>query len=280
MNVFILSGVELRAMARLEGPIALSSIDDGKELFESDAKFDQYSHKAPLNVNELVDFEHMNLWDDDEEEIKRLRQRMKEKLSQIDPNDPEASRKKTEHRMTQRERYLEIYQRRERNRIEQHKRILEEGESFVYTAKAPESGWYRACIDATYSEVTVEAELRKESALGGLDGEGNVITYEMKTLLEANKELDNVAASQEGIKDEDFESTAEKVKELRRLLAEIQVMQQKERRRLSLHTEKNEHSHSRMVLSSLLETLLFMAVTGYQVYTIRHWFSGAPTLGR
>ena len=123
-------------------------------------------------------------------------------------------------------------------------------------------------------------EMRKESDLGGLDELGHVITYESKYTLEEDLELEKDTASQEGIKDEDFQQTRDKVKELRRLLNEIQSMQQKERRRLTVHAETNEHSHSRMVLSSLMETLLFMGITGYQIYTIRRWFSGAPVLGR
>lgn len=122
--------------------------------------------------------------------------------------------------------------------------------------------------------------MRKESELGGLDESGHVITYESKYTLEEDLELEKDTASQEGIKDEDFQQTRDKVKELRRLLNEIQSMQQKERRRLTVHAETNEHSHSRMVLSSLMETLLFMGITGYQIYTIRRWFSGAPVLGR
>ena len=122
--------------------------------------------------------------------------------------------------------------------------------------------------------------MRKESDLGGLDELGHVITYESKYTLEEDLELEKDTASQEGIKDEDFQQTRDKVKELRRLLNEIQSMQQKERRRLTVHAETNEHSHSRMVLSSLMETLLFMGITGYQIYTIRRWFSGAPVLGR
>lgn len=123
-------------------------------------------------------------------------------------------------------------------------------------------------------------EMRKESELGGLDEEGHVLSYEERTMNEEDTELDKDTASQEGIKDEDFDETRNKIKDLRRLLNEIQSMQQKERRRLTVHAETNEHSHSRMVLSSLLETLLFMAITGYQIYTIRKWFSGAPVLGR
>jgi hypothetical protein len=123
-------------------------------------------------------------------------------------------------------------------------------------------------------------EMRKESDLGGLDENGHVKTYEEQKMNQEDEELEKDTASEEGIKDEDFQQTRDQVKDLRRLLNEIQSMQQKERRRLTVHAETNEHSHSRMVLSSLMETLLFMAVTGYQVYTIRKWFSGAPQLGR
>ena len=123
-------------------------------------------------------------------------------------------------------------------------------------------------------------EMRKESELGGLNEEGHVKTYEEKKMSEEDKELEEDTASEEGIKDEDFQETRDKLRDLRRLLNEIQSMQQKERRRLTVHAETNEHSHSSMVLNSLMETLLFMAVTGYQVYTIRKWFRGAPVLGR
>jgi len=123
-------------------------------------------------------------------------------------------------------------------------------------------------------------EMRKESELGGFNEEGHVMTHEERRMMEEDKELLEDSASAEGIKDEDFMETREKVKDLRRLLNDIQSMQQKERRRLTVHAETNEHSHSSMVLNSLMETLLFMAVTGYQVYTIRKWFTGAPVLGR
>ena len=129
-------------------------------------------------------------------------------------------------------------------------------------------------------QVIAEMEMRKESEMGGLNENGHVLSYEEKDMKEEDSELDKDTASQEGIKDEDFDETRNKIKDLRRLLNEIQSMQQKERRRLTVHAETNEHSHSRMVLSSLLETLLFMAITGYQIYTIRKWFSGAPALGR
>ena len=88
--------------------------------------------------------------------------------------------------------------------------------------------------------------MRKESDLGGLDEEGHVRSYEEFQMMEEDKELEEDTASNEGIKDEDFQETRDKVKDLRRLLNEIQSLQQRERRRLTVHAETNEHSHSRM----------------------------------
>ena len=116
--------------------------------------------------------------------------------------------------------------------------------------------------------------------MGGLGEDGHVLTLEGKTMKEEDKLLDEDTAAEEGIKDEDFYATRDKLRQLRRLLAEISSAQQKERRRLIVHSATNKHSHSRMVMSSLMETALFMAVTGFQVYTIRKWFGGGPALGR
>lgn len=124
--------------------------------------------------------------------------------------------------------------------------------------------------------------MRREKELGGVDEKtGHVWTYEQKALAAEAKMLDeDTASEEEGIQDEDFDKTRDQLRKLRRLLADIQSKQLSERRRLAVHAATNEHSHSRMVLSSLLETILFMAVTWFQIHTIRKWFSGAPVLGR
>lgn len=116
--------------------------------------------------------------------------------------------------------------------------------------------------------------------MGGVNENGHVFTYQEKALKEEDTYMQEDTAESEGIKDEDFQNTRDKLKTLRRLIADIQSKQSQERHRLMVHASTNEHSHSRMVLSSLLETVLFMAVTGYQVYTIRKWFRGAPVLGK
>jgi hypothetical protein len=72
----------------------------------------------------------------------------------------------------------------------------------------------------------------------------------------------------------------DKLRKLNRLLNEIQEQQQSERHRFSVHAAVNEHSHSRMVLGSLLETVLFIIITTFQIFTIHKWFSAEPMLGR
>ena len=290
MSVFVLSGSQLKATVTLEGPTADSSVDNGIDLHASIVDYTTGKGNKPppsdrIDFSEVVDFEHLNqmiVGNDDEGLAGGGDSMVDDELKQpIDPNDPDVDGKRRERREKQRAKFLEQKQKREQRKLAQVKQIRQDGEPFVYTTKAPTAGWYRACVHSTWNQVVVEMEMRKESDLGGLDETtGHVKSYEEQLMLQEDEELEQDTATEEGIKDEDFEETRSKIKDLRRLLNEIQSLQQRERRRLTVHAETNEHSHSRMVLSSLMETLLFMAVTGYQVYTIRKWFSGAPVLGR
>lgn len=279
-SVFILSGQELKAAIRFDGPVGPLEADNGNSLF---AAIEEYDKGSPLTqdpennvlVNEIVDFEHLNIKDEfqddedgDDELIKAAQQK------DLSPSERKRIKDK------QRKKILVKRQKQEQQRLHQHRKVREEGQPFQTTTKAPKAGWYRFCVMGTFHQVTAEIELRKESELGGVGEDGHVLTYEAKTMQEEDKILEEDTAAEEGIKDEDFQATRDKLRQLRRLLAEIHSAQQKERRRLIVHAATNKHSHSRMVLSSLMETVLFMAVTGYQVYTIRRWFRGAPALGR
>jgi len=276
MSVFILAGSELKATVTFDGPIpedASTPIDSGIALQEAIKKWDGgwTRHESAMTVSEVVDFEHLNLGlgeDDDEDEA----------MEEIPEEETPDQRR--ERRARQRKKALEARQRKDKLKMKQRQKVRQEGEPWQKTVKAPLAGWYRYCVKATWYQVTAELDLRKESELGGLDETGHVMTIRQKTMEDEEKYLEEDTAASEGIKDEDFEATRDKLKTLRRLLADIQSKQSQERHRLIVHAATNEHSHSRMVLSSLLETILFMAVTGFQVYTIRKWFRGAPVLGR
>ena len=129
-------------------------------------------------------------------------------------------------------------------------------------------------------QIVAELEMRKASELGGLDEDGNVFTHEEYFYIQLEREIEKDTASAEGMVDEDFDVLKDQIKQLRDLLTNIMSIQLRDRRRISVNQATAEHSHSRLVLNSFFETILFMAVTGYQVYTIRKWFSGKPSLGR
>lgn len=80
------------------------------------------------------------------------------------------------------------------------------------------------------------------------------------------------------VKEEDLKTTRDQIAKMNRLLNEIREKQVNERHRLSVHKAVNEHSHSRMVVGSLFETVCYIVISGFQVYTIRRWFSGNPIL--
>mmetsp|Transcript_12145 Transcript_12145/g.34821 ORF Transcript_12145/g.34821 Transcript_12145/m.34821 type:complete len:320 (+) Transcript_12145:79-1038(+) len=274
LSAFILSGSSLKATLTFDGPIAESTVDSGMEIYTASEGFNS-NGEGHISHSQVMDFEHLAPAPEDDDETTK-----DDDEGPLDPLDPDIAEKRKARREKQRKKFMEAKAKREQRKLELQKKIRQDGDPIVFTTKAASPGWYRMCVQATWYQVVVEMEMRKESELGGLDEYGHVLSYEERTMNEEDSELDKDTASQEGIKDEDFDETRNRIKDLRRLLNEIQSMQQKERRRLTVHAETNEHSHSRMVLSSLLETLLFMAITGYQIYTIRRWFSGAPVLGR
>lgn len=272
----ILSGSELKATIEFDGPIPSETpIESGAQLYEAVKRLEVGmfgTHHAVMHDSETVDFEHLNLGqppdeDDDEEE-------------EIPENETIDQRR--ERRARQRKKALESRQRRDMQKVEQKEHVRMEGDPVERTKKAQGTGWYRFCVKSasSWGQIVAEVDFRKESEMGGRNDEGHVLTAYDKAYQDEEQYLMEDTAEIEGIKDEDFETTRDKLKSLRRLIADIQSKQAQERHRLVVHSTTNQHSHSRMVLSSLLETILFMAVTGYQVYTIRKWFRGAPVLGR
>lgn len=275
ISAFILGGSTLQAEVHVDGPVAPPDADTGLAILDAVEKYDRghvYGEKIKSSFH--ADFENLNGLEDgsinteeDEEPDEK-------------PRDNETEEEQRARRTKERRKALEARQREERMKQKQKSKIRNEGEPVQKSFRAKSDGWYQLCVEAHASKITIEVDFRKESDYGGVGHLGHVLTLEEKAVAEEERAMEEDTAAAEGIKDEDFQSTREKLKTLRRLLADIQAMQTQERHRLMVHSATNEHSHSRMVLSSLLETILFMLVTGFQVFTIRRWFQGAPSLGR
>ena len=121
----------------------------------------------------------------------------------------------------------------------------------------------------------MELEFRTTQELDGIDPETNhVYTYEKWQERREDMMLDEDKPENEpSIKVEDFIQTRNQIRELRRALGQINDMQRTSQNRLKRHAEIGEHSHSKMTQNSIMVTILFMAVTAFQVFTIQRWFS-------
>lgn len=171
---------------------------------------------------------------------------------------------------------------------------MRDGQAFEKTQKAVASGWHMLCVQGTIGMVVVEMEMRKSTDVGAPNqNTGHLQTYERYDMVRREKKLfegmrgekeaaakvNSTAIDPNAVQEEDLEISREQIQRLNRLLNEIRDKQQGEKHRLMIHAAINEHSHSRMVLSSLFETIFYIIVSGYQVYTIRNWFKGNPILG-
>ena len=171
------------------------------------------------------------------------------------------------------------------------KRILQEeskiyaGEPWQHTLTIQTPGWYRLCVRANVQTIEVEMEFRKSSIYGKIDPKTGHVPFmeEMEIHTEIHdlyKKGNHDPEIQGAIKDEDLKVTFEQLRVLERVYQDIIAKQLEERRVWHWRTLKNQHSYSHMVLGNLLETVMYMVITGFQIYTVRKWFGAGPALGR
>ena len=153
----------------------------------------------------------------------------------------------------------------------------EEDDTFRRTITAPLKGIYRTCLKndvGGWGAKVVELAVRQSWLEGSksetlLDENGHVpVVYVNK-----NSDKTGLAEGAE-IEDADIRDVFKWVRQLRAQMDTIAKRQSHERHRLNIHTATNEASHSRMVVGSLFETVVFIAVASAQVFTLRSWFGG------
>lgn len=273
--------------------------DDDHKTYGDDRVMDDILFQDYYYMDDDDEYQFMEDDAMDDTEIMEIRKARAER----DAMSPEERQKKLDEKQVERRKKLEAFkkqkemQRKRQDEKErkhkQRKLDLEkrkqaqnaEGMPLEHTSEVQEEGWYRFCVEATHSTVNVEFEFRRSSQLGKPNSKtGHIQSYERHDMLVNEKRLMakmEAAAKNDaegGVKTEDLQSTRDLVTKMNRLLNEIREKQVNERHRLGIHKAVNEHSHSRMVLGSLFETVLYIAVSGFQVYTIRKWFSGNPIL--
>lgn len=161
-------------------------------------------------------------------------------------------------------------------------------------------GWFRLCVAGKHSPLLVEMEMRSGARLGGVDPETkHVYSHDARQWQDADKALDlemragmldsnTYGTSEEEkakelenqVRERDLHATQSQIKHLNSL---VKVMEQKQTdsyRRVRSHTASARRNHSNLMWSGKLETLLYIAITGVQVYTLRKWLLGNSLLGK
>ena len=167
--------------------------------------------------------------------------------------------------------------------------------------KAP--GWYRLCVSAEYHALVVEMEIRSGNKLGGVDRTtGHVYTYEDREMLDEEKLIDEGITSQEEsqldantyasldkeiqkqvenqVKEQDLHASKAQVKHLNTMVMEMKKKQTEHHHRMKSHEQLAGRNYKKIIRNGIVQTVLFLVITLFQLYTIHKWLLSNNTLGR
>jgi len=190
-----------------------------------------------------------------------------------------------------------------RSNIDNHIQTItqEKIQPYQETRSIKLSGYYRLCTTADYHPLLVEMDMRSKSELGGLDPQtGHVYEWAVKERMEQDSWIDGVMDDddvdnyhskinkntqddeilQDQIKDQDLHATKSQLKQLNQMVSEMKTSLKESVYRIKSHEAEVKRNYDGMVWSGKVETLLYLAVTGLQVYTVRRWLLTNSVLGR
>jgi len=171
---------------------------------------------------------------------------------------------------------------------------------YEWTKPIKAGGWYRMCVQAD-NYIAVEMDIRSSADLGGinrktwhvythderedLDEEARILELEESGLLADEAEAKSIAeeldkALKNQVEGYDLESTRKLMSEVIGLVAQVTQKQQEVHKRIKVHKDGAERNHRRILRSGLIETVLYLVITLFQVYTVHKWLLGSNMLGR
>eukprot|EP00607_Mallomonas_marina_P007811 CAMPEP_0182419848 /NCGR_PEP_ID=MMETSP1167-20130531/4199_1 /TAXON_ID=2988 /ORGANISM="Mallomonas Sp, Strain CCMP3275" /LENGTH=243 /DNA_ID=CAMNT_0024594977 /DNA_START=108 /DNA_END=839 /DNA_ORIENTATION=+ len=144
-------------------------------------------------------------------------------------------------------------------------------QSFVLHFEPNEEGTYAFCLDNRKSHFIPK--------LAQLDIYIAPKTEEEEEEEEAARERREHSTNET---EESLQRVKESIERIQRDLVRIQLQQRRDRHRLALHSEANDISHNRVIISSLVETFVFVCASLFQIFFVRRWFSsrGAGKKGK
>lgn len=148
-------------------------------------------------------------------------------------------------------------------RIDSSQEIKSDTQSFTIRFDPQAAGGtYAFCLDNRRSHFIPKfAQLDLHLAPKGLEED------------ESNESEEENPTKEGGESEESLERVKESITRIRKDLVRIQLQQRRDRHRLALHSEANETSHNRVIISSLVETFVFVVASLFQIFFVRRWFS-------
>jgi polyhydroxyalkanoate synthesis regulator phasin len=179
-------------------------------------------------------------------------------------------------------------------------------DSFLYTFNTPDSATengdvYRACVCNDQNHLvakSVQFDFRARSAKRGKKGgmsegggrkseggsssrtgaAGDKSAQPIK-LVSNPAQLTPEEQKKESERQEEVANLEASIKRLKAGLRRVQAQQQQERHRQAVHAAVNEDSNNRMVVGSLIETVVFIGTAIFQILFVRQWFEGRGAAG-
>lgn len=218
---------------------------------------------------------------------------------QIQREDYERRRRIMEEMELDEDEFEEVYEQETSGR---RQRILPDKIApYEWTKRIKSPGWYRMCIQSD-DNILVEMDIRNSANFGGVNKEtGHVWTFddweeweEQQRILkldklkqkakkdeEARALLENLnTALKDQIKDYDLENTQQLMMEINNLVSRMQQSQSAVHQRIKSHEGVARRNYQKIKKSGIVETLLYLLITGYQVYTVHNWLLSTNSLGR
>lgn len=174
-------------------------------------------------------------------------------------------------------------------------------EPYEWTKRIKSSGWYRLCVQAD-DDILVEMDIRDSGYLGGVNKEtGHVWKFadweeweeeqrinklnELKEKAKADEEarlaMEQLnSALKDQIKDYDLAATQRLMTEVNSLVSEMQQKQSAVHTRIKSQEGIAKRNYQKIKKSGIVETVMYLLITGYQVYTVHNWLLSTNSLGR
>ncbi|KAL7455254.1 hypothetical protein ACHAWC_006810 [Mediolabrus comicus] len=172
---------------------------------------------------------------------------------------------------------------------------------YEWSKRIKSSGWYRLCVQAD-DDILVQMDIRNSAMFGGVNYDtGHVYTFadweeweeeqrinkvnELREKAKADEEarltMEQLnAALKDQVKDFDLEATQRLMSEVNSLVSQMQQKQSAVHQRIKSHEGIAKRNYQKIRKSGILETIMYLLITGYQVYTVHNWLLSTNSLGR